>query len=255
MNVLILMAGDGKRFVDEGINTPKPLVEVNGKTILEWTTRSIPFIDHYKENPDGLPSNRLHFAIREEHEEHGISDKLKTIYGDDINIITFKKLTNGNLETAYMCALLMDEEEPLLVLDSDNKYNDNNILETFVESLDFDHSMVVSYFDPIDDSSKWAFIYTDGAVVKKIVEKDPKALERGGLPLVGTFWFKTNRLFLDLSEYIISNGFKVGTPGKEEFYMTQVPSLHAANGGAVFAHKVDDVVPLGTPADVEKFRV
>lgn len=256
MNILILMAGEGKRFTDVGIAVPKPLVEVNGKTILEWTTRSVPFIKHRDEEGDQFPSANLYFAVREEHEnDYNLTELLKSIYGDDINLIYFKKTTRGSLETAYFCAALMEDEDSLLVLDSDNKYADNEMLKTFIEALDFPNSMVVSYFDPIDDSAKWAFVYTDGAVVKKIVEKDPDGIKNGAHPLIGNFWFSSVKLFLQYAQYIIGEGFVTGVPGKEEFYMSQVPALHAANQGAVFAHKVDEVVPLGTPEDVEKFRV
>lgn len=254
MNVLILMAGEGKRFSDVGMTEhPKPFLEVNGKPIVEWTTRSLPFIRHYNEEGDCVDSHQLFFAIREDLDAKYI-DQLKTIYGQDINTITFKKTTRGNLETAYICTSVMDPNIPLLILDSDNKYQDQNILDTFVEAMDFQNSMVVTYFDPIDDSSKWAFIYTDGSTVTEIVEKDPAALLRGGSPLVGTFWFNTTQLFSTLADFIIQNGFKSGEPGKEEFYVSQVPSLHCRNSNLVFAHKVDDVIPLGTPDDVEKFR-
>ena len=256
MNILILMAGEGKRFTDAGIAVPKPLVEVNGKTILEWTTRSVPFIKHYDEIGDHFPSHNLYFAVREEHErDYDLTTKLKSIYGDDINLIYFKKSTRGNLETAYMCAAMMEDDDSLLVLDSDNKYVDNEMLTTFTEALDFPNSMVISYFDPVDDSDKWAFAYIDGAVVKKIVEKDPDGFKNGASPLIGNFWFSTVKLFLQWSQYIITQGFVTGTKGKEEFYMSQVPAIHAANKGTVFAHKVSEVVPLGTPEDVEKFRV
>lgn len=254
MNILILMAGEGKRFSDVGITTPKPFVEVNGKMILEWTTRSVPFIKHYGEEGDHFPSNQLYFAVRAEHEEFNVTEKLRTIYGEDINIIYFKKSTRGNLETAYTCATLMEDEDTLLVLDSDNKYNDNNMLITFTEALDFDNSMVVSYFDPIDDDPKWAFVYSDGAVVKKIVEKDPAGPKNGGRPLVGTFWFNNVGIFIRWAHLIIDKGLMSGTTGKEEFYISQVPAIHAANKGAVFAHKVSDVIPLGTPEDMEKFK-
>lgn len=255
MNILILMAGEGKRFSDVGVAMPKPLVEVNGKTILEWTTRSIPFIKHYGEEGDHFPSNQLYFAVRESHEqEYNLTNRLKLMYGDDINLIYFKKSTRGNLETAYICAALMEDDEALLVLDSDNKYTDNEMLTTFTEALDFEHSMVVNYFDPIDDDTKWAFAYTDGAVVKKIVEKDPNGIKNGGSPLIGNFWFSTVKIFLRWAQYIITEGLVTGIPGKEEFYISQIPAIHAANKGAVFAHKVSEVVPLGTPEDVEKFR-
>lgn len=255
MNVLILMAGDGKRFTDVGITTPKPLIEVHGKPILEWTTRSLPFIKHVDEDQSlSIAPDNLYFALRQEHEDNGVCEYLKRVYGEDINFIVFQKTTRGNMETAYVSTLSMPADEPLLILDADNKYNDEDFLMTLSEAADFHDSMVVTYFDPIDKDPKWAFVFTDGALVTRIVEKDPKAIEEGGCPLVGTFWFKTTSLFQRYADALIQTNTRTGTTGKEEFYVSQVPSTHVKNGGIVFAHKVSNVVPLGTPSDVEKFE-
>ena len=35
MNVIIPMAGKGKRFVDAGYSFPKPLIDVNGKPMIQ----------------------------------------------------------------------------------------------------------------------------------------------------------------------------------------------------------------------------
>jgi NDP-sugar pyrophosphorylase family protein len=256
MNVLVLMAGDGKRFTNVGITTPKPLIEVNDKPILEWTTRSLPFIKHADDVDKSLSidSSNLYFAIRQEHENDGVCNYLTRVYGDNINFIVFQKTTRGNMETAYVSTLSMPPDEPLLILDADNKYNDCDFLNTLDDASDFPDSMVVTYFDPIDKDPKWAFVFTDGALVKRIVEKDPKALEEGGSPLVGTFWFKTTALFQRYADQLIQTNTRSGITGREEFYVSQVPSAHIKNGGIVFAHKVSDVVPLGTPEDVEKFK-
>ena len=98
MNVIILMAGKGERFKNVGIHTPKPMVEVNGKSILEWTTRSLPFIEHYNEKPPiVVDSTDLYFAILEDDEEqYNISQFLTDIYGEDIHIIKFGSPTAGS---------------------------------------------------------------------------------------------------------------------------------------------------------------
>jgi NDP-sugar pyrophosphorylase family protein len=254
MNVLILMAGEGKRFRDQGIDTPKPLIEVNGKPILEWTTRSLPFIRHYDEIlNDFISPESLYFAVRQDQEALRVSTRLQEIYGDEINFIEFQKTTRGNLETAYICSTMMDETDSLLVLDSDNKYNHNGLLDTLVSASELQHSMVVCNFEPLDTSTKWAFTITNGNLVTEIVEKDPLALQKGGKPMVGTFWFDSTRMFMDFAEFIIKNNLRTGVPGKEEFYLSQVPSLHAKNGGTVFAHTVTEMTPLGTPEDVAEF--
>jgi NDP-sugar pyrophosphorylase family protein len=257
MNIIILMAGEGRRFTDAGIVTPKPLVEVNERTILEWTTRSLPFIQHADQTLDiPIYSDQLYFAVREEHEEYGVSEYLQKVYGSDINIISFKKTTRGNLETAYYVGALMDrDEDPLLVLDSDNKYNDNGLLKTLAEAYELNDSMVVTCFDPVDRNDKWAFAVTEGNIVTEIAEKDGTALDRGGRPMVGTFWFHSADQFMNHADRILRSGERSGWAGREEFFISQVPKSHMKQNRPVFAHAVTDVIPLGTPEDVERFRV
>jgi NDP-sugar pyrophosphorylase family protein len=257
MNIIVLMAGEGRRFTEAGITTPKPLVEVNNKTILEWTTRSLPFIQHMDQTIDvPIYSEQLYFAIREEHEQYGMSDYLKRVYGSDINIVSFKKSTRGNLETAYFVAALIDnEDDPLLVLDSDNKYDGTGFLNTISEAYDFDDSMVVTCFEPQDRSDKWSFVIAEGNLAIEICEKDVSALDRGGKPLVGTFWFHNTNQFMDHADKILRSGERTGWPGREEFFISQVPRSHIKQGRPVFVHTITDVVPLGTPEDVQRFQV
>ena len=41
INYAIIAAGDGSRLVAEGIKTPKPLIEVNGESLLQRDRKSV----------------------------------------------------------------------------------------------------------------------------------------------------------------------------------------------------------------------
>lgn len=41
INLIMPMAGGGTRFKKEGIDIPKPLIELNGKPFFFWATQSI----------------------------------------------------------------------------------------------------------------------------------------------------------------------------------------------------------------------
>ena len=60
MNIIVTMAGRGARFSDVGYPMPKPLIEVENKHVIEWTTRSLPFIEHYNKKTKQV----IHFAVR-----------------------------------------------------------------------------------------------------------------------------------------------------------------------------------------------
>ena len=152
----------------------------------------------------------MYFAIQRKHdEEYDISNVLHTVYGSDINIISFEKLTDGNLRTAYISCIPMEDKIPLVVLDGDNKYDDNDIMEHMFNLRLIDDSMMITCFDPIDDSTKWAFAITENGVVKEIREKDPIALTNGGLPMIGTFFFQSTIQFKRYAEFMFKASLEV----------------------------------------------
>ena len=244
MNVIVLMAGDGARFKEVGYPAPKPFIEVGDKHILEWTTRSLPFINHYADSQNC----NLIFAIRKEHDDQfQVADRLKSIYGSTVKTVVFDELTRGNLETAYIAAQAIDNDDDILFLDSDNYY-DGSGLRSFIDRFADEYSSFASicYFEPTDRSYKWCFAFPDGYRITKLGEKDKFALDEGGKPMVGVFYFNTKKLFTDAAEKILNKGRTVAN----EFFMSQSISNLIADEVPVFGLEVTNVVPLGTPKDI-----
>ena len=242
MEIVVLMAGEGQRFVKAGYTTPKPLIEVHGKTILKWTTDSI--LGH-------LPGNPLTFAIRTEHRDlYGLDDYLKRLYGNATICHTFDTTTRGNLETAFITSQekLQNKANSVLFLDSDNQYDGSKFLSTFNDLYEKDH-VVLCYFEPTDDSKKWCFCSVDSnSKVLDLVEKD--YLENGK-PMVGFFYWSSIELFERIARSVLENQ----KPAKNEFYMSQAVEFALQQEISVYAFKSDLMVPLGTPEDVERFRL
>ena len=242
------MAGEGSRFSDVGYPMPKPLIEVENKHVIEWTTKSLPFIDHYKDKTN----QEIHFAIREEDEiNFSLSLRLKKIYGKKIKINKFKKITRGNLETAYIVAKKIKNNKGVLILDSDNHYDGSSLL-SFISYLNnyYKKFSVICDFEPPDNNPKWAYAIKDGYKVVDILEKDKRAISMGGRPIVGVFYFSGIKDFLCSAEFIIQNNELV----KNEFFMSQAIKLSLNSKIPVFSLDVKNVVPLGTPEDIIKVR-
>jgi len=238
MQIYVLMAGDGFRFSSVGYETPKPLIMAKDKTILEQTLSSLPDIKSYS----------LTFAIREEHEKtHNVSQFLKEKFGSDINIKIFKEKTRGNLETALETLKEFPANGPILFLDADNKYN-GSFLKTFVEQLPSNQPCAaICCFQPLDNSEKWCFANINSfQQVEKISEK--KKIDFG-LLMVGVFYYNNSEVFSKIgNEILFSN-----KTSKGEFYMSQTIQKFLDEKYQVYGLIVDDVVPLGTPEDLEKF--
>ena len=237
-SVLVLMAGAGQRFVDAGYTTSKPLIEVDGKTILEWTMSSLPFIQDC----------HLTFAIRSHHNANGeLEAFLKNTYGADTDIVSFDELTRGNLETAWLSLESIPDNESLFILDSDNWYNGVHF-EDFIAKIPEKDYAVLCTFDPIDDQEKWCFAQTDeNHIVHCLSEK--KKIDNG-YPMMGLFYYSNKELFKKAAQEILNKGTRV----KNEFYMSQ-SIVHLIDSGIpVYAYKAPSVVPLGTPEDLDKAK-
>lgn len=254
MNILILMAGRGQRFVNKGYTDPKPLIPVNGKTILEWTTESCPYIRHGGKGQD--KNIHLHFAVLQEQLDAGLDKFLYSIYGRNIEIISFKEITRGSLDTALIAASrMLHKDEHLLVLDADNKYEVND-METFINHLPKkENTMAVFCFDNQDTSlpNKWSNVMaTDGKAVG-IREKDDSWITHP--TMIGIFYFHNTNFFIQYAKFII---FVTAQPvqfnGTAEYYMSMVPSYQVSIHAPVYVHKVTNVIPLGTPDDVKNFE-
>lgn len=251
MNVLVLMAGRGDRFLqvahtDPRFQVPKPLIPVKGRTILEWTMESFPYVD----------ARQIRFAVRKDHlEDHNVEAFLKARFGERVSITSFDEITRGNLETAYIASQDMVSYEPLFILDSDNAYYHNDLLGDLLKIQDKTPSAAVCYFRAKELEPKWAFVRTNEAgFVDEIAEKDPDIIQRGGLPLVGTFYFDSVKTFRDIAYAILRKGEMSGPEGKREFFVSQAIRRMVLGGLPVLGHEVTDVVPLGTPEDVKIFE-
>ena len=47
MQIIIPMSGFGERFRAAGYNVPKPLIEVNGKCIIQYIVEMFPGLEYY----------------------------------------------------------------------------------------------------------------------------------------------------------------------------------------------------------------
>jgi dTDP-glucose pyrophosphorylase len=234
------MAGDGQRFKDAGYTTPKPLIVTKSKkTILQLSTESLPFIKHGGQS--------LLFAIRSHH--LNAPDVIKQVYGEGAKFCMFNKLTRGNLDTASIACkhYASDSSGPLLVLDADNIYDSQQFLPTVANIPEKDHA-VICYFEPEDDSEKWCFAQVDEQ--GKVLQLSEKKKIKDGYPMMGLFYFSSQKLFTKVAESIIENNEKTNN----EFYMSQAIQKLIDQGVAVYGFKADYVIPLGTPEDLDRYN-
>jgi len=107
MNILIPMAGAGKRFAEAGYFFPSPLIEIQNKPMIQWVIDSL--------NIKG----RYIFIIQKEHQEKYNVKSVLNILKPNCKIIELDHVTEGAACTTLLAKEYINNNNPLLIANSD----------------------------------------------------------------------------------------------------------------------------------------
>lgn len=232
------MAGKGSRFLQEShknpeYGKPKPLIDIAGHTMIEWALSSLPF----------RKEDRLIFLVLKEHVENfEIDNEIKKIFGDQSMVILVDKITEGPACTALLAREFINNDEPLLITDSDH-YTDGRTLFKDIENHEKVDGIIPVFYA---NNSKWSFskINEQGYVID-VAEK----LQISRNANIGAYYFKKGRDFVWAAEEMIEENDKTDS----EYYIAPVYNYMIRRGKMIIISRPRFVHGLGTPKDVEKF--
>lgn len=233
MNIVIVLAGKSRRFLEANISTPKPALSHRGTSILALSIGSFPLLAT-------TPKEQWYFGTRKEDK---LEPLIHSIYGDVPNLVTFEKPTKGDLETAYLVASVVPMDEPLVILDCCAVYDGR--------ALDFMQMPVNSMGIVVCPRDKWR----NGPVVQRNSAGEVSGIHENGegdQSLLGVYYFNTTKMFMDHAEFVLNNNYVSGHPPEPRLRM--LPDLCAANKGLLITQEVTDVYSLETPDDWNVFR-
>ena len=231
MNVLIPMAGAGKRFFDAGYVFPKPLIEVNNKPMIQWVIESL-----------NLDANYI-FIIQKEHQEkYNIQSVLK-ILQPNCKIIELDHLTEGAACTTLLAKNYINNSNPLIIANSDQyiSWNSSKALYEF-NSKNLDGAILT--FEAIHPKWSYAKCNEEGYVTevaeKKVISKNAT---------VGVYYWKHGSDYVSSAEEMIKKNIRVNN----EFYVCPTYNEFLSKDKKVKIHNVDKMWGLGTPEDLNNF--
>lgn len=238
---LIPLAGEGQRFKNEGYDTPKPLIEVSGKKMIIQAFESYP-------TPD-----KASFVVLKSHcDAYGIDEILETAY-PGCRVVTLDHVTEGQAITASLGVQATDYERPLLIAACDNgliinaeKYNDMlSQPDVDVVCFTFRNNPTVAA-----NPKGYGYVITDNqGIIKGVSVKQPISDQpTNDHAIVGAFYFKTAKSFMDGVAYIRDNNIRVNN----EFYIDSIMGTLDALGlkGMVLEC---DYESWGTPNDYKTY--
>lgn len=238
LNIVIPMAGRGKRFQDAGYELPKPLIPVHNE----------PMIKLVIENVRPRREHRFIFLVLDEHiRRYGIGELL-TRWAPGAAVLTVPDVTEGAACTVLTAANLIDNQDALLIANSD-QWVDRSI-DDFLDAMDASGTDGFIMTMKANDT-KWSYVQLDAqGLVRRVVEKVVVSDEA----TVGIYAYRHGALFVKSARQMIAKNLRVNG----EFYVAPAYDQMIAEGSRVGIFNVGAVdagmYGIGTPADLVRFR-
>jgi NDP-sugar pyrophosphorylase family protein len=265
MKIIIPMAGLGSRF-QKAVDTnpeykkPKPFISVKGIPMVRWATGALPFIEHPGQTVASplrvTPKDLIFIVLKSHNDEHNFEAGLKEIYGADITVLIQPERWNGAQKTTGMAKPYIDQEEEILITDSDHYFDGMPLEHMILKSHGTDVAGIIPVFTPPNDGiPRWSYSLTEqnGTRILKVGEKDRSLMKQGAYANIGAYYFSKAKYFFEASEKAIAEDRKHGEYGKEEFYIAPLYQDLLDSGMHVEAAILPEVWGLGTPGDLEHF--
>ncbi|MFC1491337.1 glycosyltransferase family 2 protein [Nitrospinota bacterium] len=234
MKVVVPMAGLGTRLSGQKENLPKPLIEILGRTMVEWALESLV----------GLLYTQIIFVVLKEHEyRHGVGDLLYSLLGEKVRIVLLEKVTEGQLCSVLAARSLIATEEDLLIASADTYVISN--LQSDIAACTGDCRGLISVAKMPGDH--WSFVRTDGS--RKVIEVAEKS-RISDFASTGIYYFARGLDFVKVADEIIANNEKT----KGEYYIIPVYQKYIQKEWNVGISMAKEMWDMGTPEAISKFR-
>jgi beta-phosphoglucomutase-like phosphatase (HAD superfamily)/dTDP-glucose pyrophosphorylase len=231
MNVLIPMAGAGTRFASAGYTFPKPLIEVGNKTMIQTVVDNL-----------NIDANYIFIVQKEHYEKYNLKSFLNVI-NNNCKIVQVDGVTEGAACTTLLAREFIDNDNPLLIANSDQfvEWNSNEALYAFnADSVD---GGILTFKA---SHPKWSYAKLDeNGFVSEVAEKNVISDNA----TVGIYFWKKGSDYVKYADKMIEANDRTNN----EFYVCPVFN-HAIKDNKKFKIKeIKKMWGLGTPEDLEYF--
>ena len=229
LNIVIPMAGEGSRFKNAGYTFPKPLIDVNGKPMIQIV------IENLKPK---CPHKFIFICQKEHYEKYSLNEIFNNLVGKEgYECIQLDSITQGAACTIMTASEYINNENDLLIANSDQfidfsrKSNADGTIMTFEAS-----------------HPKWSYARIDND--ENVIEVAEKKVISNHAT-VGIYYFKEGKTFVEETQSMIEKDIRVNN----EFYVCPVynESILSGKKNKIWDIDKNKMHGLGTPEDLNKF--
>lgn len=193
LKIIIPLAGTSDLFIEAGYNYPKPLIEINGKTMIEWVL----------DNPIKIKRQyQFIFILKEEDVARFHLDNTLKLICPNCEIVKLKKSTKGGLCSTLMAIDKLNADDSLLILNGDQ------ILDIDFNQVDqfwIDEKIAAGIITFNSVHPRWSYARLEDNLVVQTAEKNPISNEA----IAGYYYFENAKIFFDAAFKTIKNNVQL----------------------------------------------
>ena len=232
-NIVVPMAGRGSRFTEQGYTDSKPFIDVNGKPMIQRVIENL-----------GIEFDKNYMfvlvCLQEDFDKYDFHQFKDIIGHDSYDVVILDDVTEGAAQTILQAKDLINDDTPLLTLNTDQMIEyDTDMWKSFER---FDGGIPCFW----GDSEDWSYArcgqdgYVEEVAEKKVISNDATA---------GYYYWKKGSDFVKYAEQMIEDNSR--TNG--EFYVAPVYNWAIKDGKKIAIYMVDKIYELGTPEYLENY--
>ncbi|WP_457744999.1 glycosyltransferase family 2 protein [Sulfurimonas sp.] len=217
INILIPLAGENTFLNSSEYLYPKPLIEINGKTIIE---RVISNYNDIKEEKQFI------FILNAEECKKYNFDYTLELLISNVKIIKLSHMTKGVACSALMAIEYINNEDSLIIANADQIFDDS--LEILIHKFDkCDGGVLI--FESVHP--RWSYVrLNENNLITEAAEKRPLSKHA----IAGFYYYKQGKDFIDATMNIIRKGAAIN----DLFYISSTLNELVLKNKSLFAYKI-----------------
>jgi len=232
LNVLIPMAGAGSRFAQAGYTFPKPLIEVHGKPMIQVVVDNL-----------NMEANYIFIVQQEHYDKYNLKYVLNLI-APNCKIVCVSGLTEGAACTTLLAREHIDNDNPLVIANSDQfiEWDSNEVMYSF-SADEIDGGILT--FESSHPKWSYARLHQTLGYVVEVAEK--KVISNHAT--VGVYYWKHGSDYVKYADQMIEKNIRVNN----EFYVCPVFNEAIQDGKKIKSKDIRKMWGIGTPEDLNYF--
>lgn len=237
-NLIMPMAGFGKRFKESGFELPKPLINISGESMMIQAVKFLPMC------------NNNYFILRKDKFTSLIKQKLvKNL--KNTKIVELDKPTDGQASSCLIGINKIKNLNPVTISACDNGviYDQTKLYKALNQDYDILVWGTKLHYNSNRNPEMYGWIEIDeNNLIKKIsVKKKEKSSSH---IVIGTFTFKNKNIFIKSYDQLVMKKDKVNN----EYYVDSMINHSLKIGYKCLLLEVDNFISWGTPNEYNTFQ-